>query len=254
MSLSGAAYCHPKRIQNWDCAFCNRVDKVTNISVFEDAASDAQGYVAFEPSLDAIVVAFRGTNPLSIRNWLDDLSFAKFDNYSGCQPCGVHGGFLRTYNSIRPGIMDSIRYIRSIRPDAKLHVTGHSLGAAMAILCALDLKMQLNDPPELVYTFGLPRVGNDAFVQHFSQNLYGQHFRVVHYADPVPHLPPQLLGFHDLALEVWYNEFNTNYKICDGSGEDPRCSDSILVPLLVTDHFTYFGLNFIQDWLTCQVF
>lgn len=31
----------------------------------------------------------------------------------------------------------------------------------------------------------------------------------------------QSFGFHHTATEVWYNEFETKYKVCNGSGEDP---------------------------------
>ena len=44
--------------------------------------------------------------------------------------------------------------------------------------------------------------------------------RVVHYADPVPHLPTEFMGFHHVSTEVWYREFTLDYRVCDGSGED----------------------------------
>ena len=50
------------------------------------------------------------------------------------------------------------------------------------------------------YTFGQPRVGNAAYATAFSS--LAQEFRVVHYKDIVPHLPPELLGFHHVATEV----------------------------------------------------
>ena len=33
-----------------------------------------------------------------------------------------------------------------------------------------------------------------------------------------------------------------HYTVCDGSGEDPRCSDSI-IPDSVYDHVSYLGIN-----------
>ena len=60
----------------------------------------------------------------------------------------------------------------------------------------------------------------------------------------------------DLASEVWYTKSNkgcvTNdidecvYVVCDGSGEDPNCSDSI--PFVVAlghyqHHLHYFGMS-----------
>jgi predicted lipase len=50
------------------------------------------------------------------------------------------------------------------------------------------------------YTFGQPRVGNDAFATVFKSLV--NEYRVVHYADIVPHLPPEVLGFHHVPTEV----------------------------------------------------
>ena len=50
------------------------------------------------------------------------------------------------------------------------------------------------------YTFGQPRVGNNIFASYFSSLL--SDYRVVHYADVVPHLPPEILGFHHVPTEV----------------------------------------------------
>jgi hypothetical protein len=65
---------------------------------------------------------------------------------------------------------------------------------------------------------------------------------VVHYADIVPHLPPKLLSFVHVPTEVWYDEPSTSYKVCDGSGEDPTCSDSLLAPISISDHLEYLNL------------
>lgn len=59
-----------------------------------------------------------------------------------------------------------------------------------------------------VYVFGLPRCGDAAFATWFNQNVGGQGpaYHAVHYHDIVPHLPPELFGFHHVATEVWYGE------------------------------------------------
>ena len=46
---------------------------------------------------------------------------------------------------------------------AKVMVTGHSLGAAIATHCAVDLFMNVGIKDFELYTFGSPRVGDDAF-------------------------------------------------------------------------------------------
>lgn len=75
-----------------------------------------------------------------------------------------------------------------------IHVTGHSLGAAIAALCAFDLYDNGYNIVE-VYTFGQPRVGDATFAKNYNERFDGYSYRVVHYADIVPHLPPELLDF-----------------------------------------------------------
>ncbi len=53
------------------------------------------------------------------------------------------------------------------------------------------------------YTFGMPRVGNDALRLYFqSQLASAAPFRLTHDHDPVPHLPAESWGFHHPKTEV----------------------------------------------------
>jgi len=47
-------------------------------------------------------------------------------------------------------------------------VTGHSLGAALAQLVALRLRVELKCNVRAVYTYGTPRVGNEDFVRVYE--------------------------------------------------------------------------------------
>jgi predicted lipase len=67
------------------------------------------------------------------------------------------------------------------------------LGGSLAILATADLK-SLYGNVDLTYTFGQPRVGNAAFAQWFGANNANV-FRLIDYADIVPHLPPSNVGF-----------------------------------------------------------
>ena len=70
---------------------------------------------------------------------------------------------------------------------------------------------------------------------------------------PVPHVPPRLVGFVHPPTEVYYDGLNLGHKVCDGSGEDPTCADQWLLPLGVSDHVTYLGLDFVAEWLKCNL-
>ena len=61
----------------------------------------------------------------------------------------------------------------------------------------------------------------------------------------MPHLPPQLFGYHHTPTEVWYTEqTGLDYKVCNGSGEDPTCADSVSVfDYSVADHLVYLDVH-----------
>jgi hypothetical protein len=85
------------------------------------------------------------------------------------------------------------------------YVVGHSMGGALAHLCALDLATRFGHEVGSrthVYTFGAPRVGNAPF-SAWSRRRVASYWRFTHARDIVPSVPPQLMGFHHAAREVW---------------------------------------------------
>ena len=107
-------------------------------------------------------------------------------------------------------------------------------------------------PVRYLYTFGSPRVGNDEFTDFFNNGTFFNPtpvnttvFRVTHWMDPVPHLPPKgFLGYEHTASEVFYTANGTEWKECDHSGEDKTCANQHeLVQCLphYMDHSMYLG-------------
>ena len=92
--------------------------------------------------------------------------------------------------------------------------------------------------------FGMPRVGNGAFAALFgAAGVAG--VRAVHRRDIVPHLPLRAYprtDYHHVATEVWFAA--GGWRVCDGSGEDPACADS-LEPWQwrPADHNVYLGVR-----------
>jgi len=48
------------------------------------------------------------------------------------------------------------------------------------------------------------------------------------------------MGFHHVPNEIWYTEDSSTYKVCDGTGEDPTCSDTVVIPS-IPDHTDYLN-------------
>jgi len=78
-------------------------------------------------------------------------------------------------------------------------------------------------------------------------------WRLTHHKDPVPHLPFESWGFHQNPIEVFYNQKQTSYKLCNLSGEDSSCSDQYLLDSDVFDHLNYVGFDFTSNYLGCKL-
>jgi nuclear pore complex protein Nup85 len=51
----------------------------------------------------------------------------------------VHKGFMHAYSSVRPVLLQLLGKMVADGKLWRVYVTGHSLGGALATLCALDL-------------------------------------------------------------------------------------------------------------------
>lgn len=158
---------------------------------FQEAAGaarfSAKGFAAANDEGQAII-AFRGTQTDSFRDLLTDASFI-LENWD--RPGRVHSGFSASLSSILAPIE---QWLRDINP-ARLLLTGHSLGAALATVLAARLADGAH-PIELV-TFGSPRVGDEALAASLGSLTVR---RYVNCTDAVALLPPPLIYSHVRGL------------------------------------------------------
>lgn len=162
-------------------------------------------------------------------------------DYPGCSNCRVHRGFYDAFQSVVEQVQSEILSLAEQFPDYSIFVTGHSLGGALAVFGALDVKRYLPNVPVSITTFGKPRVGNPAFANFFS-NLIVESTRMVNKEDIVPHLPPlsvpDSLSFWQSMREVWIQDDGA-LKICEAKGEHNGCSP---YGFSVDDHLNYLGV------------
>ena len=171
---------------------------------------------------NAIVVAFRGT--VNVQNWIANLDATQV-TYQGCSGCLVHQGFYNAFQSVEAYLRKNVQTLLALFRDANIFVTGHSSGGGIATLAVLDLK-EIFGTVDQFYSFGQPRVGNEAFANFFTSEIV-KRFRVIHYADIVPHVPPQVpIPYAHFASEIWYDEKMATYKTC--GAEEFKCSKSLL--------------------------
>ena len=66
-----------------------------------------------------------------------------------------------------------------LQASARLLVTGHSLGGALAVLAAFDIKLAISSLQVEVYTYGTPYPSNRAFAREFNE-LLPEAWHVIH--------------------------------------------------------------------------
>ena len=143
---------------------------------------------------DDHVVACRGTEPNEWNDVKADLDAAT----AVAETIGrVHRGFKREVDDIWPIIE------KSLQSNTKaLWFTGHSLGGAMATICAGRCMLShIKSNPIQIFTFGSPRVGNKRYINFVKLN----HVRWVNNNDIVPKMPPVWLGYRHTGEEHYLN-------------------------------------------------
>jgi len=249
LMYSYSAYCDPPNLTSWDCYWCDYVNGVEPISVqyiFQNASYNTLGYAGV--TSDSIIFSFRGTEASSLKNWITDLTSEILVSYPYIPNAFVGEGFLYAYEGIQSQVITAAQQLGAQYPAFPFIVVGHSLGAALSLLCLADLSYQLNIPASSLFAwnYGDPRVGDSVFSNAMAQALTYS-WRTVNQDDIVPHLPPQVLGFEHTWTEVWFPNSTSYYEICTNGPEDPNCSDSVYIDdYSINDHLTYLGFD--QRW------
>eukprot|EP00971_Amphidinium_carterae_P247553 4915679-Amphidinium_carterae.1 len=137
-----------------------------------------------------VELAFRGST--NQENWLANFKFELSECIVGRPSGRVHQGFQWCYLQLQEQILkwlkESCAFLQhSVGPEVEVHITGHSLGGAMATLAAYDLST-LGCVTSCV-TWGSPKVGDSAFKEGYSR-LVPKTARFTTTFDPVPRLPP----------------------------------------------------------------
>ncbi|HHR6079394.1 TPA: lipase family protein [Providencia alcalifaciens] len=140
-----------------------------------------------------IIAAWRGT--ASARDALTDATYRPVPCPKSILPvekAKVHKGFLEAYQCVEKYFSQKIEQL-NIPSRKKLYICGHSLGGALALLHASELR---NNHP-LLYTYGSPRVFTGSGVKALTSVT---HFRHVNDADTVTSVP------FDTNMDNWLFE------------------------------------------------
>ena len=128
-------------------------------------------------------VVFRGTKILA--DLITDFSVTSTKSANHHH---VHAGFYRAFLSLLRQIWP---VIRELNDETVIHCIGHSLGGALATLCADYIKERKRTLQPALYTFGSPRVGVETYSRALAKSLNPENiYRVYHTTDIIPCIPP----------------------------------------------------------------
>ncbi|KAF8762751.1 hypothetical protein HU200_009056 [Digitaria exilis] len=233
-----------------------------------------------KPVVDAevIVVAFRGTRPLDAARWCADVdpSWYKIPRLGCVHAAYTHAlgaqrniGWPKWVDHIKGKpqklappmiagtrqhlttaryvtvyayytIRDALKEVLEANKKARLLVTGHGSGGALAVLfpaiLAYHKEKAVLDRLAGVYTFGQPRVGDAMLAMFVERNLdrpKKRHFRITYGHDSLPRLPIERSAFHFLHFGLGLH-FDKSYdlKVLREIPGEEETSSSLLVDLV----------------------
>ncbi|XP_062190946.1 phospholipase A1-Ibeta2, chloroplastic-like [Phragmites australis] len=194
-----------------------------------------------------IVIALRGT--CTVLEWAEnvraglvpatDNAVASTDASNTKVECGFWN-LYKTASDRSPSLSEMVvsevrRLLNKYKgEELSITVTGHSLGAALAVLIADELAGRAQ-APVAVFSFGGPRVGNRAFAERVEARG-ARVLRLVNAHDVVPRFPPglPLPGYADVGRELRLDSRASPYLRPDA---DAACCHDLEAYIHLVDGF-----------------
>ncbi|WFD03847.1 hypothetical protein MOBT1_002542 [Malassezia obtusa] len=173
-------------------------------------------------------------------------------SFEGTEPISALG-FQEAYLAVSQPILHKVRELCAMYKEPRVTVTGHSLGAGMALIAAAHYNHVLDQGLHMGLVFGLPRTGNLKFANFIDQTLKGKFYYITNGRDPVPHVPPRLFGYQHPSGQIWINPKNTeNWHYYPGQ-ENVHGANSLGLNLDFSEHSgIYFHTGLGHGWGTGQ--
>ena len=120
----------------------------------------------------------------------------------------VHEGFYSSWQELEDGGLNTmIESIFNGYPGADILITGHSLGAALAHIAALEMKENsvynvLDIGSVNAITFGSPRWCDEDIATYYGE-VIDSNWRIVNEHDVVPTIPYMAMGYHHTGYVIY---------------------------------------------------
>lgn len=179
-----------------DVPFCDRYQAPLYLSTKDGDQPEGDTRLFTVECGSHVLVAWCGTD--SLMNVLTDVSFGPRRCLPELAGAGnVHGGFLQAWELAKRKFGAELNSVQKSLANSgkKLFVCGHSLGGALALLYAAEMKG--NQP--VLYTYGMPRTFTCAAMSSLEDII---HYRHVNDNDSVTQIPPDA-DFDNMLYEKW---------------------------------------------------
>lgn len=164
---------------------------------------------------DKIIVSYRGTENYNIQELTTDVHFSQSQMKFGDEKAYIHAGFKSEYERSkknRDAILDELNKDRKI----PIIYTGHSMGAALAQIAALDGTLNNNEKNIKSIVLAGPRVFSNNGAKLYNKHLGENTLRIVKENDPIPKILPKGIyshaGFYKLTLSGRKHDINDSIK------------------------------------------
>lgn len=182
---------------------------------------------------DLCVVVFRGTDDMA--DWRTNIDSAPLNTPDGA----VHGGFWVAYGHVSNEIAEQV----AERKPRFVWTTGHSLGGALAVMCAWDLIDERGIDVHGVMTFGQPMVAMRQLARHFDDILSHRYAHIVNQTDIVARIPP---GYSHCGSLVWFKGDAIRRsvpRVFGANGPGAEVADDVELPPLSPEEYEVFKAN-----------
>ncbi|KAF5349651.1 hypothetical protein D9756_008794 [Leucocoprinus leucothites] len=177
--------CGPASLLAWNCAKCSSNPEFTPVDAGGDGGLVQIWYVGYDAALDTVIVSFEGTDsqkiiPVIINAdiILTPLDSTRFPGISS--DIQTHNGFAIAQSLSAAPVLSAVKTTMSRFNTSHVTVVGNSLGAAIATISSIHLKLNLPSTTTFkLVAYGSPRVGNQAFADYVDAHFPGAVSRIV---------------------------------------------------------------------------
>lgn len=213
---------------------------LTSVKWVDDKKSDTQVFVALKEK--SLYVVFRGTS--SKKDAQNDVSIDKVPFINEGEK--VHIGFKSSWDAVKNIILKDITKMGEYK---KIVVCGHSLGAAVATLCAYNLSHVFTDATIECCTIGSPRVGNKIFKNNYDSRKI-KTLRIVHNNDVVTHFP--FIGYYHVNYMLRIDDRGNIKNFIINWERIWNYIKSMVTGKNIKDHMTNNYISSLNNWYDKQ--